>query len=64
MSNQRVPSYHHYKPKNLGLVVHNGKCHYLGKYGTAESLAEYHRPIQEWLANHKNLPSTKELRVN
>src|SRR3954453_1906395 len=45
----RVPSYRRYKPKNLGLVVIDGKQHYLGKYGTPESLAEYNRLIQEWL---------------
>ena len=46
---RKVPSYRHYKPKNLGLVVINGKQHYLGRYGTPESLAEYHRLIQESL---------------
>lgn len=40
---RRIPSYRHYKPKNLGLVVIDGKYHYLGKYGTPESFAEYNR---------------------
>ncbi len=46
---RRVPSYRRFKPKNLGLVVIDGKQHYLGKYGTPESLAEYNRLIQERL---------------
>jgi hypothetical protein len=35
---RRIPSYRHYKPKDLGQVVLNGRYHYLGKYGTPESL--------------------------
>src|SRR5262245_51744778 len=57
MTRRRVPSYRHYKPKNLGLVVLGGKYCYLGKYGTPESLAEYHRLVQEWLANNRALPA-------
>jgi hypothetical protein len=52
----RIPSYRQDKPKGLGLVVLDGRYHYLGKYATPESLAEYHRLIQEWLANHRRLP--------
>ena len=49
MSRRRIPSYRRYKPKDLGLVVIDGRQHYLGKYGTPESIAEYHRLIQEWM---------------
>jgi integrase len=59
MRQNRIPSYRCYKPKNLGLVVLNGRYYYLGKYGTPESLAEYHRLIQEWLTNHKRLPERR-----
>lgn len=48
---RKVPSYRCYKPKNLGLVVINGKQHYLGPYGTAASLAEHHRLIQKSLTS-------------
>jgi integrase len=58
MPRRRIPSYRHYKPKNLGLVVLDGKYHYLGKYGTPESLAEYNRLIQEWLVSH-HAPGTR-----
>jgi len=50
---RRIPSYRHYKPKNLGLVVLDGRYHYLGRYGTPESLAEYHRLVQEWLLSRR-----------
>jgi integrase len=47
---RRVPKYRCYKPKNLGLVVLDGRQIYLGPYGTPESLTEYHRRVQEHLA--------------
>jgi hypothetical protein len=47
----RVPKYRHYKPKNLALVVINGKQLYLGKYGSPESWDEYHRLVKEHQAN-------------
>jgi integrase len=58
----RVPSYRCYKPKNLGLVVINGKQIYLGAYGTPESLAEYNRVVQEFLVDGPALsaPPTRE----
>jgi hypothetical protein len=46
----RIPKYRHFKPKNLGLVVIGGRQHYLGPYGSPESVAEYNRLIQEFLA--------------
>ncbi len=49
MPRRRIPSYRCYKPKNLGLVVIDGKQHYLGTYGTPESLSEYNRIVQEYL---------------
>jgi integrase len=60
MRRHRIPSYRCYKPKNLGLVVIDGHYHYLGKYGTPESLAEYNRLIQEWLANGHAGPGGKD----
>ena len=50
MPRRRIPKYRRFKPKNLGLVVIDGKQHYLGRYGSPESVAEYNRLIQEWLA--------------
>ena len=51
---RRVPSYRHFKPKNLGLVAIDGRQHYLGKYGTPESIAEYNRLLQEWMADGRD----------
>lgn len=47
---RRIPKYRCFKPRNLGLVVIDGKQHYLGRYGSPESVAEYNRLVQEWLA--------------
>jgi len=58
MTRRRIPAYRCYKPKNLGLVVLDGKQHYLGKYGTPESIAEYNRLVQEWLTRASTAPST------
>src|SRR6516165_2239841 len=54
---RRIPKYRCFKPKNLGLVVIDGTQHYLGKYGSPESIAEYNRLIQEWLARGPSLPT-------
>ena len=42
-----IPKYRRFKPKKLGLVVIHGKQHYLGPYGSPESIAEYNRLIHE-----------------
>jgi integrase len=55
MSPHRIPTYRRYKPKNLGLVVIDGKQHYLGPYGSPESLAAYERLVQEWLARKADM---------
>lgn len=55
---RRIPKYRCYKPKNLGLVVIDGTQHYLGPYGSPESVAEYNRLVQEWLARGPCLPAS------
>jgi integrase len=54
---RRIPKYRCFKPKKLGLVVIDGTQHYLGKYGSPESVAEYNRLVQEWLARIPSLPA-------
>ena len=44
----RVPSYRHHKPTGQAFVELNGKRHYLGKFGTPGSRAEYKRMVAEW----------------
>src|SRR5262245_22815130 len=57
MPRTRIPSYRCYKPKTLGLVAIAGKQHYLGRYESPESVAEYNRLIQQWLAGGGASPS-------
>ncbi len=45
----RIPSYRHYKPKNLAVVRLDGRDHYLGRYGSPESRERYDRLIAQWL---------------
>jgi integrase len=56
MPRLRISTHRCYKPKNLGLVVLEGRQHYLGPYGSPESLASYDRLLQEWLAKKAYLP--------
>ncbi len=46
----RLPTYRHHKPSGQAFVELNGKRHYLGKFGTPRSRAEYKRMIAEWEA--------------
>lgn len=54
ISRPRIPSYRHYKPKNLGVVRINGRDIYLGKFDSAKSWQKYHQLIAEWHANGKS----------
>ena len=54
----RIPSYRHYRPKNLAVVRIDGHDHYLGKYDSQESRERYHRLIAEWLASADRSPSS------
>jgi hypothetical protein len=44
----RPPSYRRHKARNCAVVTVNGKNHYLGPYGSAESHERYARLIAEW----------------
>jgi integrase len=46
-SPSRDPKYRHYKPKDLAVVRIDGRDHYLGRYGSAESWEKYHRLLAE-----------------
>ena len=48
----RVPSYRLHKRSGQGVVTLNGKDHYLGVHGTADSRASYERLVAEWLTNN------------
>jgi integrase len=53
----RVPSYRRHKPTGQAVVTLSGKDHYLGKWNTAASRAEYGRLTGQWLAAGRCLPS-------
>ncbi|HOW70911.1 MAG TPA: recombinase XerD, partial [Phycisphaerae bacterium] len=50
------PSYRLHKPSGQAVLTLDGEDHYLGKYGTAESRAEYDRLLALWLVNGRRLP--------
>jgi len=60
MPRSRLPKYRKYQPKNLGLVVINGKAHYLGRYDSPESWEKYHRLLAEFHTSPSAIPSTLE----
>ena len=47
----RVPTYRHFKLRNLACVVLDGKTFYLGPYGSPESRVRYAAKIAEWGRN-------------
>jgi integrase len=51
----RTPSYCLHKASGQAVVRIDGADHYLGKYDTTESKAEYDRLIAEWLCNGRHL---------
>jgi len=52
----RVPSYRRHKPTGQAVVTIGGRDHYLGRWNTKASRAEYDRLIGEWLAGGRSLP--------
>ncbi|MCE5267891.1 MAG: hypothetical protein LLG00_08395 [Planctomycetaceae bacterium] len=55
----RVPSYRRHKPTGQAVVTLNGRDHYLGRWNTAASRAEYNRLTGEWLAAGRCLPASR-----
>jgi integrase len=45
----RIPTYRHYRPKNLAVVRIDGRDVYLGRFNSSESREKYRRVIAEWL---------------
>ena len=60
----RPPSYRLHKARNCAVVTIDGKNHYLGPYGSAESHEKYARLLAEWRLHSQHLlPSTGPRRV-
>jgi integrase len=53
---QRTPAYCLHRASGQAVVRIDGKDHYLGKYDTPDSRAEYDRLVAEWLGNGRSLP--------
>ncbi len=53
---RRTPSYRRHKPSGRAVVTLAGRDHYLGKYGSPESRAEYDRVVGEWLVAGSRAP--------
>jgi hypothetical protein len=45
----RLPKLRHQKSRDLAVVRIDGKDHYLGKFGSPESVEKYHRVVGEWM---------------
>src|SRR3954454_8680504 len=45
----RIPSYRYHKASDQAVVVLDGRSHYLGRWDSPESRAEYDRLIAAWL---------------
>jgi hypothetical protein len=55
----RLPAYRKHTASGQAIVSLSGKIHYLGRYGSPESKAEYNRKIGEWLARGRSQPQTR-----
>jgi integrase len=56
----RTPSYRLHRPSGQAVVTLDGHDCYLGRFGAAESRAEYDRLVAEWLANGRRLPGADD----
>lgn len=56
LRSNRPPKYRQHKPSGQAVVTLCGHDHYLGKWQSTESKAEYDRLIAEWLANGRHVP--------
>ena len=50
---RKIPAYRLHKARNLAVVTLDGRNHYLGPFGSAESRREYDRLIAEWLSTDR-----------
>jgi hypothetical protein len=48
-----LPKYRLHKGRGLAAVTLSGRHFYLGKYGPPESLEQYNRMVNEWVASRK-----------
>ena len=53
----RIPSYRRHRASGQAVVTLNGVDHYLGRWNSPESKAQYDRVINEWLVRGRKLDS-------
>ena len=58
----RIPSYRRHRASGQAIVTLNGVNHYLGKWNTPQSRAEYDRLTSEWLVRGRRLNVPDEAR--
>ena len=56
-SRNDIPTYRKHRASGQAVVTLNGVDHYLGRFGTPQSKAEYDRIVNEWLALGRRLPA-------
>jgi hypothetical protein len=59
-----APTYRKHKSTDQAVVTLDGKDRYLGRYGAAESKAEYRLLFGEWMAGGQSLPDRTRRTVN
>src|SRR5262245_16545914 len=59
----RTPSYRLHRASGQAVVTLSGRDHYLGKFGSTASKAEYERLTSEWLRNGRHLDPGRDLSV-
>jgi integrase len=57
------PSYRRHRASGQAVVTLNGVDHYLGRFGSPESKAEYDRIIAEWLIRGRRLADRRDVGV-
>jgi integrase len=58
--NHRTPSYRLHKPSGQAVVTLDGHDHYLGRWDSPESHAEFDRLMSEWLVNRHRRPDERK----
>ena len=53
--NDRIPAYVHHKATGQARVRIGGRDHYIGRFGSPQSRAEYDRIVAEWLAGGRRV---------
>jgi integrase len=54
-----IPTYRRHRASGQAVVTLNGTDHYLGRWNSPESKAEYDRLINEWLVRGRQLPERR-----